>query len=316
MGTRKNHKSNKRFRKTRSKRQRGGANLIRTNQDIKRAVNLWCGNHNDAVRQYGLIGAWDVSSVTNMKRLFEGKTTFNDDISKWDVSNVTDMSKMFHEARGFNNGGVDTDWNWKVSKVTAMNGMFANAQAFNQPIGNWDVSSVTNMNGMFHGATVFNQPIGKWKVSKVTNMSYMFYQAIAFNEPIGNWDVSSVTNMKDMFYGIQTMAYDKLKPNVERSIQYHKDINALKDVHKGIVTENIEADIAMKECEQVYETCQNNIKEKYNQSVNPTAAQKVLSQPHMNNEITRWLAPTTFHTRGGRKTKKRKINKTYSRTIK
>ncbi len=37
------------------------------------------------------IGSWDVSSVTNMRRMFYDATSFNQDIGAWDVSSVTDM---------------------------------------------------------------------------------------------------------------------------------------------------------------------------------------------------------------------------------
>ena len=52
--------------------------------------------HND----HGHISAWDVSSITNMTRLFQDKTTFNDDIGNWDVG-VTIMSYMFNNAVTF-----------------------------------------------------------------------------------------------------------------------------------------------------------------------------------------------------------------------
>ena len=51
-----------------------------------------------------------------MSYLFNGNTSFNQDISNWDVSNVTNMSVMF-------NG----------------------ATSFNQDISSWDVSSVTTI---------------------------------------------------------------------------------------------------------------------------------------------------------------------------
>ncbi len=44
------------------------------------------------------IGAWDVSSVTNMMRMFYDATSFNQDIGAWDVSSVTDMYVMFYDA--------------------------------------------------------------------------------------------------------------------------------------------------------------------------------------------------------------------------
>jgi len=40
------------------------------------------------------IKEWDVSTVTNMRRMF-GYSVLNHDIGKWDVSNVTDMDGMF-----------------------------------------------------------------------------------------------------------------------------------------------------------------------------------------------------------------------------
>ena len=48
------------------------------------------------------IGDWDVSSVTDMRYIFNGATSFNQDLSKWDVSKVTDMENMFMRASAFN----------------------------------------------------------------------------------------------------------------------------------------------------------------------------------------------------------------------
>ena len=64
---------------------------IRTDDDIKDAVNKWCDNPVAATVKYGHISKWNTSLVTNMKELFQDKSDFNDDISKWDVSSVTSM---------------------------------------------------------------------------------------------------------------------------------------------------------------------------------------------------------------------------------
>ena len=45
------------------------------------AVDLWCTNRDEAIRIYGHIRDWDVSSVSVMNHLFEDKENFNDDIS-------------------------------------------------------------------------------------------------------------------------------------------------------------------------------------------------------------------------------------------
>ena len=67
----------------------------RSDADIQEAVNKWCDDPVEAEVEYGHISKWNTSLVTNMKKLFEFKSDFNDDISKWDVSNVTSMSYMF-----------------------------------------------------------------------------------------------------------------------------------------------------------------------------------------------------------------------------
>lgn len=119
--------------------------LWRTDGDIREAVNLWCIDRAEAIKQYGHISDWDVSNVTNMRELFMNKQTFNDDISQWKVSNVTDMK-----------------------------GMFLNASAFNQPIGDWDVSNVTSMVSMFYNASEFDQDLTKWDVDHVINYQSIF----------------------------------------------------------------------------------------------------------------------------------------------
>jgi hypothetical protein len=135
---------------------------------------------------------WDVSSVTDMSRMFSF-SEFNQSIENWDVSSVTDMSGMFSFSEF--NQSIE---NWDVSSVTDMSGMFSFSE-FNQSIENWDVSSVTDMSGMFY-LSVFNQLIGGWDVSSVTLMENMFTQS-TFNQHIGDWDVSNVVNISQMFLG-------------------------------------------------------------------------------------------------------------------
>ena len=135
------------------------------------------------------------SHVTNMVKLFNNASTFNQPLDNWDTSNVTDMSFMFDHATNFNRP-LD---NWDTSKVTNMHDMFNSDTLFNKPLNKWDTSEVTNMQGMFNYATNFNQPLDNWDTSKVTNMSGMFYNASSFDRPLDNWDTSKVTNMSFMF---------------------------------------------------------------------------------------------------------------------
>jgi len=151
---------------------------------------------------YGPIAEWDVSSVTDMTRLFGGIEYFNGDLSRWDVSNVTNMSGMF-QSRGYLANDT-TDFNgdlsrWDVSKVTNMNYMFSGAGSFTGDLSGWDVSNVTDMNSMFRNARTFNGDLSRWVVSSVTDMAFMFENARTFNGDLSRWVVSNVTNMHAMF---------------------------------------------------------------------------------------------------------------------
>ena len=119
---------------------------------------------------------WDVSSVTDMHRIFYGAKSFNADISKWDVSRVTSMERMLSDVRSFA-GDISK---WDVSSVINMEEMFAFVDSFNGDISKWDVSRVVSMEAMFYYAGLFNADISKWDVSSVINMNFMFFAAASF----------------------------------------------------------------------------------------------------------------------------------------
>ena len=154
-----------------------------TNETLRGWVGRWCGgdcrNLKGHLRRFdgnreGLppISKWNTSRVTDMSRLFMGKSKFNDDISAWDTSSVTTMESMFD-----------------------------GASAFNQPLNDWRVDNVTDMQRMFCGASAFNQPLNDWRVDKVTNMQYMFAYATSFNHPLGDWQIREGCNTNCMFSG-------------------------------------------------------------------------------------------------------------------
>ena len=137
------------------------------------------------------INSWSMpSGVKKINNMFQGATSFNQDLSGWDVSHITDMSNLFQGATSFNSPLL---WGGKVSNVTNMLYMFAEATSFNQDITGWDVSSVTDMGNMFDGATSFNQPIGLWgsKTANVDNYSFMFQKASSFDQNLGTWTMKS-----------------------------------------------------------------------------------------------------------------------------
>ena len=92
----------------------------KSKQELQSAITRYVVLSPNADCPHGPIGEWDVSSVTDMSKMFYRMPSFNKDISKWDVSRVKDMSAMFMGADAFN-GDISK---WDVSKVTTMNGMF------------------------------------------------------------------------------------------------------------------------------------------------------------------------------------------------
>ena len=118
---------------------------------------------------------WDVSEVTEMISLFDGKGSFTANISKWDTSSVTDMKSMFQGCGAFNQS---LEY-WNTGSVTDMSYMFHNAFKFNSSIAGWDVSKVKNFEGMFYvnkdyaGAAMFNGNLSTWNTGAVTSMNKM-----------------------------------------------------------------------------------------------------------------------------------------------
>ena len=113
---------------------------IHSSDGLRVAVKEWLSDRAASEAKYGHISNWDTSQVTDMSRLFNNATDFNQPLNDWDVSNVTDMSLMFYQAR-----------------------------AFNQPLNDWDVSNVTDMNHLFRRATELKQPLNDWDVSNYSD---------------------------------------------------------------------------------------------------------------------------------------------------
>lgn len=147
---------------------------------------------------------WDMSTITNMSRMFKNDNAFNQNISDWDVGNVTEMNEMFYGNNLFNQ---DLS-NWDVSQVTSMSAMFSGTSRFNQDIGSWNVRKTTDMHNMFYQTNHFNQDLSQWNVGNVTNMSSMFDSALLFNQDLSQWNVEDVTDMSRMFSGASAFNQD------------------------------------------------------------------------------------------------------------
>ena len=159
-----------------------------TDSNLATAKDLWFSDQAAAEAEYGPIGQWNTTAVTDMSDLFNNKQTFNEDISAWDVSNVTDMNDMFYSARKFN----QPIGSWDVSSVTDFARMFQTAYDFNQDLNSWSITGGENLGGMFGSATSFNQNLNNWNVTKTTQCASMFNNATAFNGDVSGWQMGDV----------------------------------------------------------------------------------------------------------------------------
>jgi len=92
---------------------------VATRAELKAAVDACVG---DQLCE-GIMPHWDVSRVTDMSFLFQGKSQFNVDISQWEMSQVTNVQ-----------------------------GMFEGAASFYRDISGWTLADNANTTGMFTGA--------------------------------------------------------------------------------------------------------------------------------------------------------------------
>ena len=69
---------------------------LATKASLETAVQMWVNDRATALSTYGPISGWVVSSITDMRYLFNGLATFDEDVSSWNTSSVTDMHYMFN----------------------------------------------------------------------------------------------------------------------------------------------------------------------------------------------------------------------------
>ena len=159
---------------------------------------------------------WKTPTITSMHEMFQGATSFNQDISSWDTSNVIGMSGLFSGSSSFNQDISG----WDTTNVEYMNEVFAGAISFNQAIDSWNITNVVSMSGMFSEAISFNQDLSSWDTSSVAGMSGMFSEAISFNQDLSSWDTSSVVDMSSMFNGATSFDQDLGGWDVEKVFRF------------------------------------------------------------------------------------------------
>ncbi|MCF8276603.1 MAG: BspA family leucine-rich repeat surface protein [Flavobacteriales bacterium] len=88
----------------------------------------------------------DLSALTQMSSMFEQCTALNapSNIATWNTADVTHMNSMFNGASSFNQDISG----WNTADVIFLNGMFFNASSFNQNLGSWILTTDVSMADM------------------------------------------------------------------------------------------------------------------------------------------------------------------------
>ena len=136
--------------------------------------------------------------------MFEGNTSFNQDISSWNTAALVDSSYMFSGATAFNQNYTSS---WNTAAVTNNSYMFtlpppvtlhsngvtivASADAV--------VGQSYTLNGTSYlvvdNSTIAANKTANIVTTRVTNMQSLFNGETTFNGDISSWDTSAVTNM-------------------------------------------------------------------------------------------------------------------------
>ncbi|MFV0590677.1 MAG: BspA family leucine-rich repeat surface protein [Draconibacterium sp.] len=181
----------------------------------------------------GTAGVPVLSGIESMREMFKNCTNLNSPtLSNWNVQGIENMKSLFYGATTFNQ-----ELNWTVTDVLYMNNMFHGAKLFNQDLSGWNVNSVTEMEGMFEGAEAFNNkgnPIN-WNTQQVSTMVRMFHGAVSFDQDLGKWPINSLTDADDMFKHVKLSVanYDSLLIGWNRQMLAN-DANVNVKFHGGL----------------------------------------------------------------------------------
>ena len=174
------------------------------NKQLRKRMEQWNLNPEEAARNFGDIRHWDLQNVTSLRNVFSFNEAFNEDISGWNVSGVTDFSSLFWTASKFD-GNLGS---WDVSRAETMACMFCGAKKYTgQGLEEWHdkLGNVQDMFNMFEdtaiGMGTKERPavdLSSWQVASVTNMRQMFMDTPHYQQTLC-WNVSVLARVNDMF---------------------------------------------------------------------------------------------------------------------
>lgn len=97
------------------------------------------------ITNWGNIGNWDVSRVSQFIRTFQFCTQFNENIGNWDVGKATNFLEMFDGCSSFNQSLN----NWNTGAAFSFDEMFFDCISLNQSFAHFDVRNLNTGYAMF-----------------------------------------------------------------------------------------------------------------------------------------------------------------------
>ena len=82
------------------------------------------------------LSLWKTPAATNITRMLQNCSNFNQDLSGWNTSNVITMNSVFENCTQFQGTGL---YKWNTSNVTTMDSLFNNCNNFNQDLSGWNI---------------------------------------------------------------------------------------------------------------------------------------------------------------------------------
>lgn len=149
-----------------------------------------------------------ISTISTLEDCFRLCTSFDANLDGWDVSGITSIRRMFQGCTSFNH-----DLSWNVGNVTDMSGALQGAILFNYDLQDWSVGNVTTMAGLFHQATAFRGDIASWNTKLVTDFTNVVEpEYIQDLDPMFRWSICG---------DISTTLFNQIMDEADNSGDYH-----------------------------------------------------------------------------------------------